>query len=98
MEHCHTSASAKSDALAAIEARPQLSELSWPLLFTRAKPVEQTAQDAISPTPTAARERVKIAAIDKADARADARAISGHGGGAVANILPQYRRTAARMP
>lgn len=98
MEHCHTSASAKSDALAAIEARPKLSELSWPVLFTRAKPVEQTAREASSP--------MLIATLEHVISQRSIRPMLGlmHGLSAamaeapLRSILPQYRRTAARMP
>ncbi|VXD01484.1 hypothetical protein SPHINGOT1_340038 [Sphingomonas sp. T1] len=49
--------------------------------------MEQIARDAGRPVLIAALERIKIAAIDKADARAIATAISNHGGKAVANQL-----------
>jgi hypothetical protein len=64
--------------LAAIEARREA---------LKAELAHLDEQDAGRPVLIAALERVKIAAIDKADARAIAAAISNHGGKAVANQL-----------
>ncbi len=80
-------ASAKSDDLAAIEARREALKAELAALDERAKAVEQAARDAGRPVLVAALERVKIAAIDKADARTIARAIGDHGGSAVAKHL-----------
>lgn len=73
--------------LAAIEARREALRAELAILDEQAKAAEQTARDAGRPVLIAALERVKIAAIDKADARAIATAISSHGGKAVANHL-----------
>ena len=73
--------------LAAIEARREALRAELAQLDEQAKAAEQTARDAGRPILIAALERVKIAAIDKADARAIATALSNHGGKAVANLL-----------
>jgi len=73
--------------LATIEARREALKAELAHLDEQAKAAEQTARDAGRPALTAALERVKIAAIDKADARAIATAISKHGGKAVASQL-----------
>ena len=73
--------------LATIEARREALKAELARLDEQAKAAEQTARDAGRPVLIAALERVKIAAIDKADARAIAAAISNHGGKAVANQL-----------
>ena len=73
--------------LAAIEARREALKAELAHLDEQAKAAEQTARDAGRPVLTAALERVKIAAFDKADARAIATAISKHGGKAVASQL-----------
>lgn len=73
--------------LATIEARREALRAELAQLDEQAKAAEQTARDAGRPVLNAALERVKIAAIDKADARAIAKAISNHGGKAVASQL-----------
>ena len=73
--------------LTAIEARREALKAELVQLDELAKAAEQTARDAGRPVLIAALERVKIAAIDKADARAIATAISNHGGKAVAGQL-----------
>lgn len=73
--------------LAAIEARREALRAELAQLDEQAKAAEQTALDAGRPVLIAALERVKIAAIDKADARSIAMALSNHGGKAVANQL-----------
>lgn len=73
--------------LATIEARREALKAELAQLDSQAKAAEQTARDAGRPALTAALERVKIAAIDKADARAIATAISNYGGKAVASHL-----------
>jgi hypothetical protein len=79
--------SAKSDDLAAITARREALKAELAALDERAKAMEQATRDAGRPVLIAALERVKIAAIDKADARAIALAIGDHGGSAVAKHL-----------
>lgn len=73
--------------LAAIEARREALKAELAHLDEQAKAAEHTARDAGRPVLTVALERIKIAAIDKADARAIATAISKHGGKAVASQL-----------
>ena len=73
--------------LATIEARREALKAELAQLDEQAKAAEQTARDAGRPVLTAALDRVKIGAIDKADARAIATAISNHGGKAVASQL-----------
>lgn len=73
--------------LAIIEARREALKAELAQLDAQAKAAEQMARDAGRPVLSAALERVKIAAIDKADARAIAAAISNHGGKAVASLL-----------
>ena len=79
--------SAKSDDLAAITARREALKAELAALDERAKAMEQATRDAGRPVIIAALERVKIAEMDKADARAIARAIGDHGGSAVAKHL-----------
>ena len=73
--------------LAAIEARREALRAELARLDEQAKAAEQTARDAGRPILIAALERVKIAVLDKVDARAIATAISKHGGKAVASHL-----------
>ena len=73
--------------LAIIEARREALKAELAQLDSQAKAAEQMARDAGRPVLSAALERVKIAAIDKADARAIATAISKHGGKTVASQL-----------
>lgn len=73
--------------LAAIEARREALRAELAQLDEQAKAAEQIARDAGRSVLIAALERVKIAALDKADARAIAAAISNHGGKAVASQL-----------
>ncbi|EZP56487.1 hypothetical protein [Sphingomonas sp. RIT328] len=77
----------KADQLTAIKARREALAAELAALDERAKAAELAARDAGRPTLLAALERVKIAAIDKADARAIAAAIARHGGKAVAAHL-----------
>jgi hypothetical protein len=76
--------------LAAIEARREALRLELAQLDEQAKAAEELARDAGRPVLLAALERVKIAAIDKRDARSIALAISRHGGKAVASALAQF--------
>lgn len=73
--------------LPTIEMRKKalLAELAQ--LDEQAKAAEIAARDAGRPILLAALERVKIAAIEKSDARAIASAINQHGGAAVASHL-----------
>ncbi len=73
--------------LAEIEARREALKAELAQLDEEAKAAEQTARDAGRPVLMAALDRVKVAAIDKADARAIATAISRFGGKAVASHL-----------
>lgn len=79
--------SAKADDLAAIKARRETLRAELAALDERAKAMEIAARDAGRQTLMAALERVKIAEIDKADARTIAVAIGNYGGSAVARHL-----------
>lgn len=80
-------AKAKLDDLATIAARREalLAELAG--IDEQARIAKEAARDAGRPVLLAALDRVKIAAIDKADARAIAAALASHGGKAVAAQL-----------
>jgi hypothetical protein len=77
----------RSDDLAAITARREalLAELAQ--VDAAAKVARDAARDAGRPVLLAALDRIKIAAIDKSDARRIATALSVHGGKAVAEQL-----------
>lgn len=77
----------KADDLAAVTARREalLAELAQ--VEDQVKAAEQAARDAGRPTLQAALDRVKIAAMDKSDARTIAVAIGQHGAKAVAAHL-----------
>lgn len=77
----------KANQLAAIQARREALAAELAALDERAKAAELAARDAGRPTLLAALGRVKIAAIDKADARLIASAIAKHGGKTVATHL-----------
>ena len=79
--------SAKVDDLATIEARREALRAELAALDERARAMEIAARDAGRQTLMAALERVKVAAIDKADARTIAVAIGNHGGSVVARQL-----------
>lgn len=79
--------SVKQDDLATIEARRQTLRAELAALDERAQAIELAARDAGRPVLIAALERVKIAALDKADAKAIASVIGAHGGKAVAELL-----------
>ena len=79
--------SAKADDLAAIKARRETLRAELAALDERAKAMEIAARDAGRQTLMAALERVKIAEIDKADARTIAVAVGNCGGSAVARHL-----------
>ncbi|WP_332794943.1 hypothetical protein [Sphingomonas sp. RB3P16] len=78
---------AKPDDLATIEARRETLREELAALDQRAKAIEIAARDAGRPVLLAALDRVKIGAIEKADARVIAQALSDHGGKAVAANL-----------
>lgn len=77
----------KANQLAAIQARREALEAELAALDERAKAAELAARDAGRPTLLAALGRVKIPAIDKADARLIAATIAKHGGKTVAAHL-----------
>lgn len=79
--------STKSDDLAAIEARRELLRAELAQLDERARVAELAARDAGRPVLIAALDRIKIAGMEKNDAKAIAAAISTHGGRAVAAHL-----------
>ncbi|MEG3162867.1 hypothetical protein U1763_20390 [Sphingomonas sp. LB2R24] len=79
--------SSKPADLSTIEARREALRAELAALDEQAKAAELAARDAGRPTLLAALDRVKIAAIDKSDARAIAAAIGHYGGKAVAGHL-----------
>ena len=91
-------ASSKPADLSTIETRKKalLAELAQ--LEEQAKAAEIAARDLGRPLLLAALDRIKIAAMEKSDAKAIASAISQHGGSAVASHLasiPQIANTKA---
>jgi hypothetical protein len=74
----------KPNDLAAIEARRETLRAELAALDEQAKAAELAARDAGRATLLSALDRVKIGAIDKADAKEIANAIGTHGGKAVA--------------
>lgn len=90
--------SSKPADLPTIETRKKalLAELAQ--LEEQAKAAETAARDAGRPVLLAALDRIKIAAMEKSDAKAIASAINQHGGSAVASHLasiPQASLTKA---
>lgn len=79
--------SVKTDDLAAISARREALLAELARVEEQARVAEEAARDAGRPVLLAALERVKIAALDKADARSIARAVATHGGRSVAQHL-----------
>ena len=77
----------RNDDLATIEARRAELRKELTDLDQRAKTVEAAARDAGRTVLFSALERIKIAGMDKADAKAIAAAIGAHGGEVVARHL-----------
>ena len=77
----------KLPELEAIEARREALRAELAHLDEQAKAAEEAARDAGRSVLTAALERVKIGALEKADAKAIASAIAQHGGRTVASQL-----------
>lgn len=77
----------KPDDIDAITARRQSLIAELAAVDEKLKAAETAARDAGRPTLLSALERVKIAAMDKADARGIAAAIGKHGGKLVAAHL-----------
>ncbi|CAM3055203.1 MULTISPECIES: hypothetical protein [Bacteria] len=73
--------------LAAIAARREALLAELARVDEQAKQATEAARDAGRPVLLAALERVKIAAIEKSDARTIAAALASHGGKAVAERL-----------
>ncbi len=86
-------ASSKSIDLSSIEARREALRAELAALDEQAKAAELAARDAGRPVLLAALERIKIAAMAKADAKAIASAIGLHGGEAVAQHLASLPST-----
>lgn len=78
----------KSD-LAAIQARRAALKAELDDLDRQAKEAEEAARDAGRSVLLAALDRVKIAAMDKADARAIAKVIAAHDASAIALRLAE---------
>lgn len=79
--------STKTDDLATIDARREALRAELAQLDERAKLAALAARDAGRPVLAAALDRIKIAEMDKADAKAIATMIGTHGGKAVAAHL-----------
>lgn len=77
----------KKHDLAAIEARREALKAELAALDQQAKEAQEAARDAGREVLLAALDRVKIAAMDKADARVIASAIAKHGGNGTAKRL-----------
>lgn len=75
------------DDLAAIDARREALRAELAELDQRAKEAELAARNAGRPILTAALDKVRIPAMEKADAKAIAAAIAQHGGKIVAGHL-----------
>lgn len=86
-------ASSKSIDLSSIEARREALRAELAALDEQAKAAELAARDAGRPVLLAALERIKIATMAKADAKAIASAIGLHGGEAVAQHLASLPST-----
>ncbi|KQN90713.1 hypothetical protein ASE90_16530 [Sphingomonas sp. Leaf67] len=82
-------AKANSDDLAAIVARREALLAELARVDEQAKAAKEAARDAGRPVLLAALDRIKIAAIDKSDARMIAAALASHGGKAVAERLAE---------
>lgn len=79
--------SLKTDDLAAISARREALLAELARVDEQARVAKEAARDAGRPVLLAAFDRVKVAALDKADARSIAQAIATHGGKSVAQHL-----------
>ncbi len=82
-------AKANSDDLATIVARREALLAELARVDEQAKVAKEAARDAGRPVLLAALDRIKIAAIDKSDARMIAAALAAHGGKAVAERLAE---------
>ena len=80
-------ATPKPTDLSSIDARREVLRAELAALDEQAKAAELAAKDAGRPILVAALDRVRIAAMDKTDARSIASAISLHGGHVVAQHL-----------
>ncbi|WP_267396441.1 MULTISPECIES: hypothetical protein [unclassified Sphingomonas] len=80
-------ATPKPTDLSSIDARREALRAELAALDEQAKAAELAAKDAGRPILLAALDRVKIATMDKTDARSIASAISLHGGQVVAQHL-----------
>lgn len=79
--------STKPADLAAIKERRERLQAELAELDAQEKAAEAAARDAGRPILIAALERIKIATMDKADAKAIATAIANHGGKLIAEHL-----------
>lgn len=77
----------KPDDLATIAARRDALKAELAALDERSRELELAARDAGRPVLLAALEKIKIATLEKADAKTIAVAIDRHGGKAVADHL-----------
>lgn len=78
---------AKPTDISSIDARREILRAELAALDEQAKEAELAAKDAGRPVLLSALGRVKIASMDKTDARSIASAIGQHGGKAVARHL-----------
>lgn len=86
-------ATSKPTDLLSINARREALRAELAALDQQAMAAELAAKDAGRPTLLAALQRVKIAALDKADAKTIASTIGSHGGAAVAEHLATLKPT-----
>lgn len=85
--------SSKPSDLAAIKERREKLQAELAALDAEEKAAEAAARDAGRPVLIAALDKIKIAAMDKPDAKAIATAIGQHGGKAVAEHLTTLSET-----
>ena len=83
--------SSKPDDLASMAARREALIAELAQVDERVKAAELAARDIGRPVLLAALDRIKVAAMDKADAKAIATAIGQHGGKAIAQHLSLFK-------
>ncbi len=86
-------ANSKPEDLETITARRAALVAELASLDDKLKAAQEAARDAGRPTLLAALDRIKVGAMDKADAKAIAGAIGEHGGSAVARHLASLKST-----
>jgi len=86
-------ATSKPEDLETITARRAALVAELASVDEKLRAAQEAAHDAGRPTLLAALDRIKVAAMDKVDAKAIADAIGKHGGSAVARHLAELRST-----